>query len=112
MAKTHKILGQNALPTSSETTVYTVPDSTSAVISSILVTNRNASTTVKYKLAIRPSADGSTSNEHYIRFNKLLDIESTHSVKDGITLQAGDKILAEANGMDVSVSVFGVEITA
>ena len=53
MATTYRVLGQSALADGTETTVYTVPSSTQAIISSLVATNTTGSA-VLIKIAIRP----------------------------------------------------------
>lgn len=113
MAVTYKILGQSSPSPYTETQLYSVPSGTSAVVSTITVTNR-ASYTNQFHIIIRPSADATTANKHYIVYNGTLNNYETVSYTLGITLAAGDKIrvyAAGAGGDDVSFSAFGSEIS-
>jgi len=53
MATTYKVLAQSAPSATTETTLYTVPSSTSAVVSTIAITNQ-AGTSGTYRIAVRP----------------------------------------------------------
>ena len=99
------ILGQSALGASSNTTVYTVPASTHAVVN-VSILNRSSSTASTVRLAI--SATGSPGNAEWIEYGvsvpKAAVLERT-----AISLNAGKNIVAWASGSDCSVSVYGIE---
>ena len=99
------ILGQSALGASSNTTVYTVPASTHAVVN-VSILNRSSSTASTVRLAI--SATGSPGNAEWIEYGvsvpKAAVLERT-----AISLNAGKNVVAYASGSDVSVSVYGIE---
>ena len=99
------ILGQSALSASSNTTVYTVPASTHAVVN-VSILNRSSSTASTVRLAI--SATGSPGNAEWIEYGvsvpKAAVLERT-----AISLNAGRNVVAWASGSDCSVSVYGIE---
>ena len=99
------ILGQNALAASSNTTVYTVPASTHAVVN-VSILNRSTSAAAAVRLAI--SATGSPGNAEWIEYGvsvpKAAVLERT-----AISLNAGKNIVAWSSGSDCSVSVYGIE---
>ena len=99
------ILGQAALSASTNTTVYTVPASTHAVVN-INVLNRSATDAVTVRLAL--SSTGSPGTAEYIEYDvavpKTAVIERT-----AISLNAGKNIVAYTSGSDVSISVYGIE---
>lgn len=109
MATTYRVLGQAALADVTETTVYTVPASTQSIVSTVVVTNRSASSAL-IRLVVRPSADSTTANKHYVIYNTEITANTSSFFTIGITMSAGDKILAYAAGDSVSVNVFGSEI--
>jgi hypothetical protein len=109
MAENYKVLGQVALPATSLTAVYTVPASTEAVISSIVVCNRDSSSH-KYRLSIAV-AGASDDPKQYIAYDVNLLPESVDDFTIGATLGAADVVRAYADAAQVSVSVFGTEIT-
>lgn len=109
MPTIYKVLGQSALAATTNTDVYTVPASTSAVISTITVANR-AATATTFRLAIRP-AGAAIANQHYIAFDVPLAANDTTNLTLGITLAATDVITAYAGSANVSVGVFGSQIS-
>ena len=62
MAATYKVLGQSAPSATTETTLYTVPSSTSSIVSTITVCNRDTASGT-FRIAIRP-AGASLANQH------------------------------------------------
>lgn len=109
MAETRKTLGQEALPATTLTDVYTVPGATSAVVSSISVCNRAASdTTFRLSVAQAGAADAT---EQYLYYDVTLPANDTFVATIGVTLAATDVVRAYAVSANVSVNVFGVEIS-
>ena len=109
MATTYKVLGQLAPSATTNTTLYTVPASTSAVISTIVVANRVA-TAANYRIAIRPSG-ATLANQHYIAYDVAVAAADSTTLTLGITLAATDVITVYASTANLSFSVFGSEIT-
>lgn len=109
MADTFKILGQAALAATTSTNVYPVPPATTATISSITICNR-ASTPCTFRISVAVAAAALT-NAQYIYYDQPLDGNSTFVATLGITLAATDVIRAYASTANVSVNVFGVEVT-
>lgn len=109
MATTYKVLAQANPAATTEETLYTVPAATEAVISTIAVCNQ-AGTSGTYRIAVRPSADATTTAEHYIVYGATVAGSDAILLTLGITLAAGDKILIFASSANQSYSVFGSEI--
>lgn len=109
MANAYKVLGQNDLPATTLTDVYTVPSATEAVISTIILANRTASAET-FRIAIRP-AGASISDEHYIAYDVPLPANDSTTLTLGITLAATDVLSVYASAVDLSVNVFGTEIS-
>lgn len=109
MAETIKVLGQAAPAATTETALYTVPASTSAVSSTITVTNRSSSK-VNYRIAIVPGG-GATANENYYSYDVEIDGNSTDAHTIGLTLAATDVVRVEASTADLSFGLYGTEIT-
>ena len=109
MPTTYKVLGQLAPSATTNTTLYTVPASTSAVISTIVVANRVA-TAANYRIAIRPSG-ATLANQHYIAYDVAVAAADSTTLTLGITLAATDVITVYASTANLSFSVFGSEIT-
>lgn len=109
MADTFKILGQAALAATTSTDVYTVPASTSTTVSSITVCNRGT-TACTFRLSVA-IAGAVLANGQYIYYDQYLDPNATFIATVGLTLATTDKIRAYASTANVSVNVFGVEVT-
>ena len=82
MASTYKVLGQVAATANTTHNVYTVPASTQAVVSSIIVTNRNSSANITYRIAVQP-AGTALANQHYVAY------ESAVTAYDSVALSLG-----------------------
>lgn len=108
MATTYKVLGQSNPSAASDTTLYTVPSSTSTVVSTIVVANLGTSGT--YRIAIRPAGE-SIANKHYIIYDGALNANDTITWTLGITLAATDVITVRASNTSFAFSAFGSEIS-
>lgn len=108
MANAYKVLGQSNPAATTATTLYTVPSATSAVVSTISVTNLGTSTT--YRIAIRP-AGATLANQHYIVYDAGLNSQETQYHTVGISLATTDVITVYAGTANVAFSAFGTEIT-
>jgi len=99
------ILGQVSIAqTATNTTVYTVPASTFAVVT-INVLNRSASTATA-RIAI--AATATPSNAEFIEYDASIsangDLERT-----GVVLNATKNVVAYASTTAISVAVYGIE---
>ena len=110
MATVYKVLGQSAPSATTNTTLYTVPADTSAVVSTIVVANR-AGTTSTYRIAIRP-AGATIANQHYIAYDVVVGGADSTTLTLGITLAATDVVTVYSSTTNLSFSIFGSEITA
>ena len=109
MATNYKTLGQSAPSATTATTLYTVPASTQAVISTITVCNRSASSRT-YRIAVRPDGT-SLANQHYLVYDAIIQPNATAALTLGITLGDTDVVTVYASTTDLSFSAFGSEIT-
>ena len=107
---TYKVLGQLNPSSQTETVLYTVPSSTQAVVSSIVIANQ-ASSSATYRIAVRPSADGSTAAKHWVVYGSTVTAGDAVSLTLGITMAAGDTIRIYASTAYFSFSAFGSEIS-
>jgi hypothetical protein len=110
MPETFKILGQAAPNANTTSNVYTVPAATQAVISSIVVVNRNSNANCTYRVAAQP-AGAALANQHYIAFDAPIAALDTVALSLGITLGNTDVISVYSANANLSFSVFGTEIT-
>ena len=107
MAQVYKVLGQSNPTATTPTDVYTVPASTTAVVSCITVANRSASERT-FRISIRVAGAGAD-NKQYLSYDTPLPGNDTISMVVGLTLGAADVVTAYVSVADLSVSVFGVE---
>ena len=110
MPETFKILGQVAPSANTTSNVYTVPAATQAVISSIVVVNRNNNANCTYRIAAQ-QAGAALSNQHYIAFDAPIAALDTVALSLGVTLGNTDIISVYSANANISFSVFGTEIT-
>jgi hypothetical protein len=110
LATTYKVLGQLAAAASNAgETLYAVPASYSAVVSSITVCNRGT-TASTYRIAIRKSAATLASNQ-YLVYDTSIPANTTTSYTLGVTLAATDVItVAQVSSANVTFQAFGSEI--
>ena len=109
MANTYKILGQSAPSATTETDLYTVPSSTSAVISSIVICNRGTGATT-FRVSISPIGDA-TVDKDYLYYDVTLAGNDTFIATVGITLATTDKVRVYAGNNKLSFNLFGTELS-
>ena len=109
MPTTYKVLGQSAPSATTATTLYTVPAATTAVVSSIVIANRDASSAT-YRIAIRP--DGATlANSQYIAYDVTVGASDSTVLTLGITMDAADVLSVYGSTANLTFSAFGSEIS-
>ena len=108
MADTYKVLAQSNPVATTLTDAYTVPASTSTVISTIVVANRGAATSFRISIAVAGAADN---NVQYIAYDVAIAANESKSFTFGITLATTDKIRVYATLATLSFNIFGVEKT-
>jgi glucose-6-phosphate dehydrogenase assembly protein OpcA len=109
MATTYKVLAQSAPSATTATNAYTVPSSTSAVVSTIVVANRAASPAT-YRIAVRPGG-ATLANQHYIAYDVTVGASDSTTLTLGITLATTDVVTVYASTANLSFNVFGSEIS-
>ena len=109
MATAYKVLGQSAPGATTNTDVYTVPSATQAIVSTIVVCNR-ANTSGTFRLAVRPNG-ATIENKHYIAYDTAIAANDSTTVTIGVTMDAADVITAYCSSANMSVNVFGTEIS-
>jgi hypothetical protein len=109
MATTYKVLGQLNPAATSLTTLYTVPASTSTVISTLMICNQ-AGTNATFRVAVRP-AGASISALHYLSYDTVVPANDSIALTLGITLATTDVVSVYASTTTLSFSLFGSEIT-
>jgi hypothetical protein len=108
MASTYKVLAQSAPSATTNTDVYTVGSGKSAVVSTITVCNRAASSAT-YRIAIRV-AGATIANEDYIAYDSIVPANDTINLTIGVTLAATDVVTVYASTANLSINLFGAEI--
>ena len=108
MAETRKILGQAVLTTAAA--VYTVPATTQAVVSTIVVASTSSSIADDFSIWVVKSGDSAPANKQLIYYSIDIPANETFCSTVGITLNTGDSIWASGSG-NASINIFGVEIT-
>lgn len=93
-----------ALAASTDTTIYTVPSDTFAVVT-VSICNRNSQAR-DVQVALADSATPTTAE--YIEFNSEV-IGNGVLERGGIVLQAGKNVVVQANSTDVTAMVYGIE---
>lgn len=107
--ETYKVIAQRSPAAATLETLYTVPASTQAVLSTIIVANRSGTKT-NYRIAVSP-AGAAVSNEHYIAYDTEILGNDSHEITLGITLSATDVIRVYATLATLSFNAFGVQVT-
>jgi len=108
MASAYKVLGQVNPAATTNTTLYTVPSSTSTVCSTLSICNLGVSTT--YRVAVRPAGEA-IANKHFLAYDASVQQNDTAFLTLGITLATTDVITVYAGTANVSFSLFGTELT-
>jgi len=109
MPTAYKVLGQNNPSATTLTTLYTVPASTSTVVSSITVANLAASSAT-FRIAVRPAGE-SIANKHYIAYDVTIAALDTLTLTLGLTLATTDVISVYASTATMAFSAYGSEIS-
>lgn len=110
MAEALKVLGQVAPVATTITDLYTVPALSSAVVSTLVVCNRNIAGRDRFRVAVAV-AGAADSVEQYIFWDTQITNRNTLTFTLGITLGAADVLRVYADNTDLSFSVFGTEIS-
>jgi glucose-6-phosphate dehydrogenase assembly protein OpcA len=109
MATVYKVLGQSNPSATTATTLYTVPASTSTVVSTITVANL-AGTAATYRISVRP-AGASQTNAMYLAYDVTVGALDTTTITLGVTLATTDVITVYASTANVAFQAFGSEIS-
>lgn len=108
MPTVYKVLGQSNPAASTNTTLYTVPASTSTVVSTLSVANLGVSTT--FRVAVQP-AGATLANQHYIVFNSAINAGSAVFLTLGVSLATTDVVTVLAGTANVAFGLFGSEVS-
>jgi hypothetical protein len=110
MAQTHKVLGQSAPANTNNADIYTVPSATSAIVSSITISNITTAAAT-FRIAVRP-AGATIANQHWLAYDVSLGGADSITLTLGITLAATDVVTVRSGTANaLAFNAFGVEIT-
>jgi hypothetical protein len=109
MAETIKVLGQLSPAATTLTDLYTVPASTSVVVSSIVACNRDTS---KGSFRVSVAVAGATDDpKQYLFYDVEVKAVDAIVATIGITLGAADVVRVYASSANFSFNLFGTEVT-
>lgn len=110
MATSYKILGQSEPGTTANADLYTVPASTEAIVSTLVVANTSATDTT-FRIFVREGGvTASTGNA--IAYDTAITANSQVAFTLGLTLSDSDVITVQSStGAALSFSAFGSELT-
>ena len=108
MATTYKVLGQSNPAATTATTLYTVPSSTSTVVSTIVICNQ-AAAAATYRISVRP-AGGAQTTAMYLAYDVAVAANDSTALTLGITLATTDVITVYGSTATLSFTAFGSEI--
>jgi len=109
MATVYKVLAQSNPSATTATTLYTVPSSTSTVVSTITICNQAASAGT-YRIAVRP-AGATLAAQHYVAYDVAIAANDTTALTLGVTLATTDIVTVYASASTMSFAAFGSEIS-
>ena len=109
MATTYKILGQvqGTAAVGTYADLYTVPSSTSAVVSTVTICNQ-AAADATYRLAVAATSTPATAE--FIVYGGTVKANDTVTLTLGLTMQAGKKLVISSSANTSSFGAFGSEI--
>ncbi len=105
----YKVLAQSAPSATTATDVYTVGSGIETVISTIIIANR-AGTAGTFRLSVRPNGASQT-NAMYCAYDVPIAANDSTTLTLGITMDAADVLTAYCSSADMSINVFGTEIS-
>ena len=105
----YKVLAQSAPSATTATDVYTVGSGLEVVVSTIIIANR-ANTAGTVRLSVRPNGASQT-NAMYLAYDVPIAANDSTTLTLGITMDAADVLTAYCSSGDMSINVFGTEIS-
>lgn len=104
----YKILGQSNPTAQTATTLYTVPASNSAVVSTLNICNLAASNGA-FRVAVRP-AGATLANSHYLAYDTAIPSNDSIAMTMGMTLGNTDVVTVYSQTGNLVFNLFGSEI--
>ena len=105
----YKVLAQSAPSAATATDVYTVGSGVETVISTIIIANRAASAGT-FRLSVRPNGATQT-DAMYCAYDVPVAANDSTTLTLGITVDAADVITVYCSSADMSINIFGTEIS-
>jgi hypothetical protein len=109
MANAYKILGQVADASANDVELYLVPASTEAIVSTIVVCNREAANNT-FRIATKTD-NSAVANTDYVAYDTVIAGNDTITLTLGITLQAAAELSVGASDANVTFQAYGTEIS-
>jgi len=109
MANAYKILGQVADASANDVELYLVPASTEAIVSTIVVCNREAAANT-FRIATKTD-NSSVATTDYVAYDSTIGANDTITLTLGVTLQAAAELSVGASDANVTFQAYGTEIT-
>jgi hypothetical protein len=106
---TYKTLGQSAPAATTSADLYTVPAATSAIVSTIVVSNRGA-TSATFRLS-QSLLGAALDNKDYLAYDVTINGNSFITLTLGITMATTDKLRVYASTANLSFNAFGTELS-
>ena len=109
MATTYKVLGQvqGTAAVGTYSTLYTVPASTSSIISTVTICNQ-AAVDATFRLAVAAAATPTTAE--FIAYGTTVKANDSVTLTLGLTLEATKRIVISSSANTTSFGAFGSEI--
>ena len=105
----YKVLAQSAPSAATATNVYTVGSGVETVISTIIIANRAASAGT-FRLSVRPNG-GTQTDAMYCAYDVAVAANDSTTLTLGLTVDATDVITVYCSSADMSINIFGTEIS-
>lgn len=110
MASAVKVLGQISPSATTHTAIYTVPASTTTVVSTVNICNTNTGAVkVRLWVAVANEGSGTPAAKQYLLYDYNLAGSESLGLTVGLTLAATDKLYGYAASTGVSFQAFGQE---
>ena len=109
MAEQVQVLSQTNPSAATLTDSYTVPAVTSAIVSSLFVTNRSATAT-SFRVSVA-KAGAADDNVQYLYYDIPIQGNDTFASTTGISLETTDVVRVYATLATLTFNIHGVEIT-
>jgi hypothetical protein len=109
MPTTYKVLGQSNPAATTLTSLYTVPASTSAIVSTLTISNSSASDgTFRISVAVAGAAD---SAKQYLAYDASIRGNGFITLTLGISLATTDIIKVYSSSTSLAFIAFGTELS-